>query len=141
MANFRRIVRTPSNLSLPLPIPIRFPTILLQLGQKLPIVQLCSNFRFSTNFLNLFARIVSSNLLFTSFWNILSRPLNQLWFRQRAGVIIKCPQNGLLYNLPDIIITSQMANTEMANDDGNDVQTLGNVFYWFQLSKITKGGM
>ena len=47
----------------------------------------------------------------------------------RVGVIFHCPQNDLYHNRCDIIITSQMAVSDMANYDDDNVQTLGNVFY------------
>ena len=40
-------------------------------------------------------------------------------------------QNDPFNNACDVvIITSRMVVSEVANDDGDDVQTLGNVFYW-----------
>ena len=47
----------------------------------------------------------------------------------REGVINVWTQNNLLHDLVNVIITSRMGISEMANDNDNDVQTLVNIFY------------
>ena len=50
------------------------------------------------------------------------------YFEPRVGVIIKCPLHGLFHEACYIILTSQTAVREL-DDDDDDIQTLGNVFY------------
>ena len=66
-----------------------------------------------------------------------SRLIKCLWIlgiarsglQSRVGVIIDCPQKDLIHNLVKVILTSQRAVSEMANDDDVGVQMLGNVLY------------
>ena len=45
----------------------------------------------------------------------------------RVGIIIKYPQNGLFHDLVNIILMSQMAVSEMANNNNDNEWLLGNI--------------
>ena len=49
---------------------------------------------------------------------------NQLWFQPRVGFSDNCPSRDIFYDPSDIIITSQMAVSDLVNNNNDNVLPL-----------------